>query len=414
MRSQRDRLALAAGVIVLGLIVQRPCFAQTFTVLYEFTGNAGGQYPAGTIAIDQGGNLYGAAGVNVVYRLAHQASGWLWDPIYSFTGPPDGLAPNGVMIGPDGALYGTSWAGGIPDCYDGGGCGTVFRIHPGLTFCRTALCPWMDKILYDFTGLPPDGTYPGDPVVFDAQGRIYGIASFGGQYGNGMVYQLTPENGSWSETILYSFVGGSDGATPEGGLSFDSNGNLYGVTYYGGDPNCNGEAGCGTVFRLTNTGSGWSKTTLYVFHGAVDGAWPKGTPILDQAGNIYGTTSFAGLAHDGTVFELSNGTWNFTLLASLGGEIEGPVAALTMDSAGNLYGTTVGGGMYQAGAIFKLTHSNGSWAYTSLHDFTGGADGGYPMSNVLLDPSGNVYSTASEGGIVNCGNGCGLVFEITP
>ncbi len=90
-----------------------------------------------------------------------------------------------------------------------------------------------------------------------------------------------------------------------------------------------------------------------------------------------------------------------------------PLAGLTLDEAGNLYGTTSNGGLHGHGSVFKLTSSNGTWTLTSLYDFSDGADGGYPQSNLILDAAGNIYSTASAGG-TGCGNGCGVVFEITP
>ena len=137
--------------------------------------------------------------------------------------------------------------------------------------------------------------------------------------------------------------------------------------------------------------------------------------MVDQAGNVYGTTSF-GLDHNGaTVFMLNYGSWNFNLLHSFEPHREGPDATLTMDSAGNLYGGSVSEGAYGYGNIFKLTPSNGGWIYTDVYDFTGGADGAYPDTNVVLDGNGNIYGTAGGGGLKNCaGGGCGTVFGITP
>lgn len=139
--------------------------------------------------------------------------------------------------------------------------------------------------------------------------------------------------------------------------------------------------------------------------------------IFDPSGNLIGSTAIAGSGGTGTVFELtpSGNTWAFDLLYSFVGNFDGPRGSLIMDSAGNLYGTTVGAGQYSKGSVFKLTPSSGGWTYTSLHDFTGGSDGGYPIGNVTFDASGNLYGTASSGGTgTACYEGCGVVWKITP
>ena len=133
---------------------------------------------------------------------------------------------------------------------------------------------------------------------------------------------------------------------------------------------------------------------------------------MDPSGNLYGTTAGGGSGGGGTVFELApaDGGWSFQTLYSLGG-LGGPAGKLVMDAIGNLYGTTLQGGPYQQGSVFKLSLSNGGWTYTSLHDFTGGTDGGYPNGSLIFDANGNLYGTAQSGGTYNGG---GVVFEITP
>jgi len=174
---------------------------------------------------------------------------------------------------------------------------------------------------------------------------------------------------------------------------------------------------------LTPSGSGWTETVLYSFTGGTDGANPYAGLIFDQAGNLYGATGNAGADNGGTVFELtpSGGSWKFSLLYSFTGVhgqfAPGPIANLTFDSSGNLYGTTHGDGAFNFGSAFKLTPAGGSWNYTSLHDFTGGTDGGYPRSSILFDKNGNMYGTAAEGGTgnpTNCVGPCGVIFKITP
>src|SRR5271166_2917290 len=163
-----------------------------------------------------------------------------------------------------------------------------------------------------------------------------------------------------------------------------------------------------------------TENVLYRFQDGSDGAVPFGGVIFDNSGNLYGSTLVHGLGGGGTVFELSpaNGNWTFSLLYSFIGSGFGPAASLTMDAAGNLYGTTDKNGAFGAGTVFKLTPSGGSWKYTSLHDFTGGSDGGNPFSNVTFDANGNLYGRTSAGGDTSgdCQGlvGCGVVWEITP
>ena len=172
---------------------------------------------------------------------------------------------------------------------------------------------------------------------------------------------------------------------------------------------------CGTVFELTYVpGIGWTEQVLYNFQNAGDGALPFGGLILDSSGNLYGSTRNGGSGGGGTVFELSpsGDTWTFKLLYSFSGVGIpcGPVATLSMDSAGNLYGTTQCDGIYNNGSVFKLSNTENGWVHTSLHDFTGGTDGGDPVSNVSIDTDGTLYGTASGGG----DHGYGVVWMIKP
>jgi uncharacterized repeat protein (TIGR03803 family) len=225
------------------------------------------------------------------------------------------------------------------------------------------------------------------------------------------VYKLTRSSGGWTESLLYSFAGGSDGGLPNG-LVFDSAGNIYGTTDIGGDPGNHG-----TVFELTPSGSGWTESIIYRFQPATDGIGPEAGLILDSAGNLYGSTTCGGPGGGGVIFELTpfNGSWTFNVLHSFTANCAtGPRAELLMDRSGNLYGTTYGGGNFAFGSVFKLTPGSGGWTYTSLHDFSDGSDGARPESRLVFDASGNLYGTASEGGTGCYPIGCGVVFEITP
>jgi uncharacterized repeat protein (TIGR03803 family) len=282
-----------------------------------------------------------------------------------------------------------------------------------------------------------DGAGPVAGLIFDGTGNLYGTTSFGGNLGDcggagcGVVFKLTPNSdGSWTETVLYSFTGGKDGFTPRADLIFDGAGNLYGTTAYGGSfgGNC-GSIGCGVVFKLTPNSDGtWTESVLCTFTGSGDGVIPYGGLTFHAAGNLYGTTLEGGNLSDcggygcGVVFKLtpnSDGTWTEKVLYSFTGGKDGgnPQADLIFDAAGkNLYGTTDGGGNPNCeskagcGVVFELSpNTDGSWREKVLHRFIvkGGA---YPQGALIFDPTGNLYGTtqvASTG--VN-----GLVFKLTP
>lgn len=229
------------------------------------------------------------------------------------------------------------------------------------------------------------------------------------------MFELKPSGSKWNETVLYTFTGSSDGGQPAGSLVFDSGGSLYGTASSGGT------SGSGVVFKLTPSGGSWTESVLYNFAGGSDGGNPQSGVIFDAAGNSYGTTQFGGLG-GGTVFELSpsHGGWTENVLytfCSVSQCADGsqPLAGLTFDSAGNLYGTTSNGGASSEGVVYKLTQSGSSWTETVLHSLSG-SDGAQPHGGVILDQQGVVYGTAKYGGNTACdlGVGCGVVFEITP
>jgi uncharacterized repeat protein (TIGR03803 family) len=295
-------------------------------------------------------------------------------------------------------------------------------------------------------------------VVLDAAGNLYGTTAYGGVFGNGTVFKL---DAAGKETVLYSFTGGVDGAIPLAGLLRDAVGNLYGTTEHGGDLTCNSGAGCGTVFKLDKTGK---ETVLYSFVGGADGADPFVGVIQDMAGNLYGTTPQGGAFSSGTVFKLdtngnetvlytftggqggTDGYWpesvigdsaanlygttqlggNFsfgsvfkldrtgkeTLLYRFRGGTSGdqPVGGVILDKAGNLYGATQSGGTFFDGTVFKLNTAGNK---TVLYSFVGGTDGVNPVAGVIADAAGNLYGTTQYGGGVACfGDGCGTVFKL--
>lgn len=409
--------------------------AQTYIVLHTFTGGADGAAPAGLLTIDAAGNFYGTtyAGGNsqcvnhtiinpcgTVFKLAHRGSGWTFAALYEFTGTDgDGAGPahNSVVFGPDGALYGAATYGGSGAGKSGNG--TVFRLTPPPTFCGSVSCPWTETILYRFLG-GSDGSQPVGNVIFDHSGNLYGTTDEGGPgncaSGCGTVYKLIHSNSGWTESVAYAFPGSPNGANPGDGVIMDGVGNLYGTTSFGGSQSLYGEA-----FELLPSGSGWTENHLHDFRGGTDGANPEAALIFDSSGNLYGDTYFDGYLNGqggaGSAFDLmpSGGEWSYGTLAAFNGTAGGPEGRLVMDSAGNLYGTTAYTGRYSYGEVFRLTPSNGGWTLTDLYDFTGGSDGGVPYNGLTMDSQGNLYGTTSQGGGCSLGlGGCGVIFEITP
>jgi len=280
---------------VLTVAFSPSAHAQTSTVLHTFTGSDG-TYPYAGVTLDAVGNLYGTTSANLtgadgtVFQLKRFHGAWLLNNILTFNGDNGGNPYSGVVFGPDGALYGTTQGGGS------GNAGLVYSLKPPATACKTALCPWTETILYEFTG-GNDGASPGfGNLTFDSTGNLYGTTALGGAHGQGTVFKLTPSNGGWTESVLYSFVGGdNDGAQPWSGVVFDKSGNLYGTTYYGPGTGCPPDGkGCGTVYQLTPTDSGWKENILHYFSGS-DGYWPLAGLIIDQKGNLYGAAWHGGM-----------------------------------------------------------------------------------------------------------------------
>lgn len=420
VRNMRTSCSVVALLLAGLCFLAQSAAAQSFTVLHNFTGGVDGSTPEAGVTMDASGNLYGIAvyggeaggcealGCGTVFKLAHRGSSWIFSPLYSFTGGSDGAFPVArVVLGANGTLYGTTFAGG--NAYGGNGAGVVFNLRPPAHLQGSVFSPWTETVLHTFAG-DGDGAQPTGDLVFDRAGNIYGTASCTSASCRGSVYELMPAGGGWTETILYAFSVGSDGYYPIGGVIFDNAGNLYGATNAGG-------IFWGTVFQLTPSGSGWTETVLHNFQSASDGGFPAAGLISDASGNLYGTTGAYGPQGGGTVFELSSqDDWTFNLLYGFrcSGDacysLPGPQASLFMDSSGNLFGTTTQDGAYGYGNVFKLIPQAVGWTYTSLHDFTGGSDGSVPYSSVLEDAHGNLFGTAAEGGSY----GKGVVWEITP
>jgi uncharacterized repeat protein (TIGR03803 family) len=269
------------------------------------------------------------------------------------------------------------------------------------------------------------GIWPGDGLIADPAGNLYGTTQEGGAYGYGTVFEL-PTTGA--VTVLYNFTGQADGAYPTASLLRKPDGTLYGTAEFGGIFNSTCTDGCGVVFELSAQGK---QRVLYSFTGGGDGYGPYSNLIRDDAGNLYGVVPYGGVTAScvlfgnvgcGVVYELSP-TGKETVLHAFTGGADGanPDYGLLRDSAGYLYGTTTDGGNlslcmgYGCGVVFSLA-PNGT--ERMLYTFTGGSDGGDPSSGLTEDSAGNFYGTTALGGDVSChngtGTGCGVVFELSP
>ena len=368
------------------------------------------------MSIDAAGNLYGTTvrgggqgdcpppgGCGSVFQLAFTGSNWVETLLHGFNGPYGFDRGRGAFAATDGAYpYAKAIIG--PN-------GSLFgTTHHGATFDSGTVYQltssgggWTETVLHRFTG-GRDGGSPYGDVTFDQAGNVYGTTVEGGAYSWGTVFGLTRSGASWTKSILYSFQGGGDGAWPYAGVIVDNAGNLYGTTGAGGAADCKyGGPNCGTIFQLTPSGSGWTEKIIYNFHDGTDGGSPSSL-IFDGSGNLYGT--ICGGLSGGAIFMLApaGGNWTFRVLYKLTETSCGFLGGLTLDTAGNLYGATSSGGAYDRGTIYKLTRSGGGWWYTDLYDFTGGSDGGQPNNSLVFDTNGNLYGTTQYGGVSHyCG-----------
>jgi uncharacterized repeat protein (TIGR03803 family) len=345
----------------------------TESVLYSFAGGSSGQQPQGNLVFDAAGNLYGTAwggnGYGIVYKLAPARSGWKQRVLYTFSGGGDGATPwSGLAIDAAGNLYGTTYAGGKSVCFYGG-CGVVYKLSFGTGR------GWKETVLHSFAN--KDGANPRSTPLLDAAGNLYGTTTYGGsvskgQYcaplGCGVAYELSSYGGGWKETVLHTFVGGrADGGNPVAGLAWDASGNLYGAAATGTSISSQYTLGCGDIFQLSPNSNGtWTETFPHVFD-CSDGAEAEATPVLDSAGNLYGTAALGGAQGFGTAYELSP--------------------------------------------------SSSGWAFSVIYSFVGFSEGGNPDFGLIRDQAGNLYGTSTAGGDsnnINCASGCGIVFELTP
>jgi len=477
------RIRFICLFLCLATLAARSAQAQTETVLYNFCTQpncSDGAGPASSLTPDGAGNFYGTTqlgGANMdgtVFEVSpNEAGGYDETVLYSFCSLPnctDGNGPiSNVIFDGGGNLYGTVCSGGangqgvLSACGDGfNGYGLVFELSPepggGCPSDSNRGNGWCEIVLYSFMSTP-DGAFPFAGLTFDSNGNLYGT-TYGGGSGMGTVYELSANgSGGWNESVLYSFCAQpscADGAHPDGQVQA-ANGILYATTENGGAD------ADGTVFGLSPqppggcpsgsyTGNGWCEAILHSFAGhPKDGNYPSGTPVLDSAGNIYGTTVYGGGGNCesnlgcGTVWKLtpSGGEYTQKILASFhsGPQIVGccfsirlpdnPWAGVVLDSSGNIYGMTEYGGsstyciekglksnLEGCGAVFELAKRPKGTSY-QVNEFLwifSLADGAHPVTSLILD-GGNLYGTTYNGGLGGyCpyAEGCGVALEFTP
>ncbi len=334
------------------------------------------------------GNLYGVSsggdyGAGLAYRMAPKAGDWVFTPLYSFLGDDSGSGPSPVIVGPDGALYGAA-TGGLKTCGQNGDsyCGLVFRLRPPPSACATTSCPWKEEVLYRFTGTI-DGSGPGS-LSFDSAGNLYGISS------GVIVFELTPSRGGWTEQSLYTFTD-----WPPNSLLAGNDGNLYGTT------NTGGESGGGTIFQLVPSAGGWARNILYNFQGTQYDGYLPGNLHQDSSGSLHGTSYYHIDCGNGyaMVFGLSpsNGGWQFGAFGLNNGPNITYIDDFTADAAGNSYfAYTLYTYQYPWGMLYQWTQIGGGGTYWHTKDWFS------PEGPMAVD-AGHLYGTTPDCGKNNWG-----------
>ena len=415
-RAAHARVALAC-IVALPFVMPLASQTPTFSVVYSFNGPDGGN-PTGDLIVDSAGNIYGTtctggpANGGTVFKLDQNGRQTV---LHTFSGL-DGACPySGLILGVDGSLYGTTSGSGS---FSGG---NVFKVEMNGNF----------TVIHSFDPNHGDGEVPLGTLIQDSSGNLYGTTFTGGSGGLGRVFKMDVKG---NETVLHDFAG-TGGAKPRGGVVRDQAGNVHGTTSLlglGQFSNCPTSytepvPGCGTVFQLDPSGA-WAGAIS--FQGFGDGDHPYAGPIIDQAGNLYGTTRDGGAFKFGVVFTVDPNGALRALHGFAGSPTDGahPEARLVRDPFGNLYGTTTDGtsdssvgcsdsmATVGCGTVFMMDASGNE---TVLHNFTGGIDGSVPHGGLVLDAGGNLYGTATSGANLTCtpnsnvGYGCGTIFKLS-
>lgn len=407
----------------ISIFVSSTSLAGTETILYAFQGSAinDGNTPYAGVVMDASGNLYGTTiyggteGMGVVYELIRSGKTWQEVVLHSFSGGSDGAYPyGGVVVDAAGNLYGGTRFGGNTQC-SGGGCGVVYELSPG------ANGAWTESILFAFSGSNEGGPLASPTLM--GKRHLFGTTVGDDACDEGIVFELRHAKTGWKERDLHDFCGNDGQAPAYGALVFDSGGNLYGTTGFGG------QDGVGTVFELTpQANHKWTYTDIHDFTNA-EGGVADGGVTIDISANLYGAEADGGTEGNGSLYELSpqgGGQWVENKLHVFTGGADGvlPFQNPIFDANGNLFGTTYGGGMTPGcqfcGVIYELTpQGGGQWGEKVVYDFasqSGGADGYQPVAGLIHDTKGHFYGTTTKGGQIRGTNpcNCGVVFEFTP
>ena len=344
--------------------------------------------------------------------LAVPAGAQTFTVINTFNGTNGAHSMAAMIFDQAGNLYGTTSAGGL-------GKGVVFELSPN------GSGGWTENVIYEFGSRTHDGATPYSPLIFDANGNLYGTTELGGTSSQGTVFELSPvAGGGWTETILHNFGSvTSDGHHPIAGLLMDDNGNLFGTTYLGGSSNsCTMQgkpSSCGTVYELSPAAGGtWTYSIIHDFSTTNDGYFPVAGLAIGPDGGLYGEGSDGYEYGKGVLFELipgANNTWTYKRVHPWGNVHDGrpdggyPYSTLIFDSLGNMFGTSnVGGTHGDLGTVFRFFQNSKGWDEENLHGFGNAPEGSYPESALIIDSQGYLYGTTNQGGP----NGVGTVYVL--
>ncbi|MGA9017839.1 MAG: choice-of-anchor tandem repeat GloVer-containing protein [Candidatus Cybelea sp.] len=382
----------------------------TIEVLWTFTNGSDGADPRGGVIADAGGNLYGGASAGAhddfdgtVFELTPSATGYHERTLVRFKGP-DGDSPSGgLVMDAAGQLFGTTVWGG--------------RYKYGTAFYVTTQGRVQQRVLWSFGGNSFDGAVPDSGLAIDAHGALYGVTEYGGALGYGTVFKLTPAGREYRKSTIWKFGTRFDGKYPDGPLTLGPHGVIYGTAGGGGNGCSNG---CGIVFELIPAKSRFSQKILWNFKGGPsDGSSPGSSLSFDSAGDIYGTTYFGGDTSCadgygcGTIFKLTPSSaaytekvvWNF----GKGSDGDYPLSSVLIGPHGKLFGTTQQGGSHLGGILYELTRKRRGYSERILWNFARGPYGYDPEGNLIMDGERRIYGTAYAGG----STGDGTVFRFT-
>jgi len=366
------------GIYDLGVIFSVEKDGTNYSVLQNFN-EANGSGPSGDLMEGSNGKLFGmtsqggSEGFGVIFSIAKDGTGYT---ILRNLDNVTGSYPWGsLMKGSDGKLYGMTQSGGSASL------GVIFSIEEDGTSYT---------VLQNFD--ETKGTGPSGTLMEGSDGKLYGLTSYGGSFGYGVVFSIQKNGAAY--TVLQDFDG-SNGASPRGALVEGSDGRLYGMT------NAGGSFDSGVAFSITNNGADFTVIHNFTFS---DG-YPNGNLIEDDGGKLYGMTNNGGTNGEGALFSMSRDGLDYSILVNFGGTNgAGPGASLMEGTDGRLYGLTPDGGNYRFGVLFSV-NKNGT-DYSVLQHFNN-LNGQFPSASLILGDDGKVYGMTQAGGV----HGRGVIFS---